>query len=616
MAVEAELKQVKQIQKTAEHSAYQQRQHNAQQAEHSIYQHNHHGVQQFEPQLPQTGYHNPVYVQPSYAMPAAKQSTDSMESVLVKFVLPIVFIIVLLIGVLMLFVAGVAYGLITEPVRCLLGVLLAICMYVIGMLQHSYKRPIWGKALLGGAHGVFIITVSIAHLAYELIGVPIASLLYVIAFALIMISALRWKSQLLVAIAIISGYLCMLLIDVTSVHATLFMIIQLVFSISMLLLSMKLNYRYAYCFAYFLLHLSLLITYGVHEYASQKYLLAALIAQHLVVFIQFVKQKIIHAEHTVVQFIGSIVIISWAAHLYNNPGGTSWTYSAATLILAIMYACALLFFERALAIHSVEAGENEANEYEAIEHKTNEHKAIEQKSSGSVSLNKWLHSLTLRTEFSTIITAIALLCFFTELLGTSFLGLILLIIGISLLLFGVRDEYQIMRWTGVIVAAIGIFSIMLDWPSKFISYEMLSWIVMLASIPIVYRECRLTFENDQLRFTILPIILWTEAALLFIFFTIIGILTGEMISLDAQSYMVTAAWLMYAIGAIMIGSIKKIRQARLTGIILLLVIVVKLIFVDMTFLSILTKSIMFTVLGLIGIIISFILYNRTDENKR
>src|SRR5690606_12307385 len=145
----------------------------------------------------------------------------------------------------------------SEPIRCLLGVVLAAGMYVIGMLQHSYKRPIWGKALLGGAHGIFIITVSVAHLSYELIGVAVASLLYLLSFGLIVLSALRWRSHLLVTIAIISGYLCMFLIDITSVQALLFIIIQLIFSVSMLLLSMKLRYRYAYGFAYMLLHLSL-----------------------------------------------------------------------------------------------------------------------------------------------------------------------------------------------------------------------------------------------------------------------------------------------------------------------------------------------------------------------
>lgn len=519
---------------------------------------------------------------PNFAVPPKQDS--NMESILVKYVLPIVFVIVLLIGILMLFIAGIAYGLITEPVRCLLGVLLAAVMYIVGIAQQRFKRPIWGKSLLGGAHGVFIITISIAHLSYELIGVVFAAVLYGIAFGLITFSAIRWRSQLLVTIAVISGYLCMFLIDFANVHAIPFIVIQLVFSISMMLLSTKLSFRIAYCFAYMLLHVSLLITYGVHEYFSYKFLLAALIIQHLVVFISFMRRKLIGTEHTVVQIIGILAIISWAAYLYNTPGGISWVYAAVTLLIAFSYAIALLFFERM--------------------------------SSQDIEDPQLLASINIRTQISTMITAIALLCFFTELIGASFLGLILLLIGTGLILYGLRDEHLILRWFGTCMAIVGATTIVFNVPDKLLSYEVLSWIIMLISIPILYRECKITFTDSKAQPNLLATILWIEAALIFIFMTIIANLMGDNInSASARPYLVSGSWLIYAIAAIIIGSARKLKKARLTGIILLLAIVIKVIFIDITFLNILSKSIMFTILGGVGIVVSFFLYNRTDDKK-
>lgn len=515
-----------------------------------------------------------------------KASGRSMENILVRYVLPIVFIIILLIGILMLFIAGVAFGLITEPVRCILGLLLATAMYVTGMLQHQRsKRPILGKALLGGAHGVLIITISIAHLSYELFGVVIAAAFYVLSSALIIYSAIRWRSQLLVCIAIFSAYLCVYLIDIQNVHAIPYLLVQLVISISMMLLSSALKYRYAHGIAYFLLHFSLIITSNVHSEASNGFLIAALLAQHLVVFIQYMKRKQLHAESHVMQAVGVLAIISWTAHIY---GGKSTIFLIVSIIIAAAYAVAILFFER-----------GEANE---------EH---EQRS-----------PFKLRIEISTLLAAFALICFFINLLGTPYTNLILYGTGVTLVLYGLRDNLNLLRWFGAAALGIGTVSIMFEPLDAILSYEMLCWIVVLASFPVIYRECKQTLQSEEAHNPAnvkvwLSTILWIEAALAFWFITIFGNLVGELIGTsDSRPYFVSFAWLLYAIIAIAYGATRSAAQARLTGIILLLVIAFKVVFIDITFLNILIKSILFTVLGGVGILVSYLLYNKTDDQNK
>lgn len=520
--------------------------------------------------------------------PSKQASGRSVENILVRYVLPIVFIIVLLIGVLMLFIAGVAFGLITEPVRCLLGLLLATAMYVTGMLQHQRsKRPILGKALLGGAHGVLIITISIAHLSYELFGVAVAVAFYVLSCALIIFSAIRWRSQLLVCIAIISAYLCMYLIDIQNIHIIPYLLVQLVISVSMMLLSSKLNYRYAHGIAYFLLHFSLIITSNIHMQAANGYLIAALLIQHLVVFIQYMRKKQLHVESHIMQAVGVLATIGWTAYIYN---GKSAVFLTVSLLIATAYAIAILFFERETS--------NDSNEEQAQ-----------------------LASFKLRIEISALMAAFALLCFFANLLGAHYVNLIIYVTGCSLVLYGLRDAHNLLRWLGAVLLAIGTVGIMFDPLRALFSYEMLCWIVLLASFPVIYRECKqaLQYENQHNTSSVatrLSTILWIEAALAFWFITIFGNLIGELIgTADSEPYFVSFAWLLYAVAAIIYGTVRNTAKARLTGIILLLVIASKVVFIDITFLNILIKSILFTVLGGVGILVSYLLYNKTDQQK-
>ena len=512
-----------------------------------------------------------------------KSSDRNVENILVRYVLPIVFIIILLIGILMLFIAGIAFGLITEPVRCVLGLLLATAMYVTGMLQYRRsKRPILGKALLGGAHGVLIITISVAHLSYELFGVFVAAAFYVLSCALIIFSAIRWRSQLLVCIAIVSAYLCMYLIDIQSVHAIPYLLVQLIISVSMMLLSSKLNYRYANGIAYFLLHFSLIITSNVHMKAASGYLIAALLIQHLVVFIQYMKRKQLHVESHVMQAVGVLAIIGWTAYIYD---GKSTVFLIVSLLVAAAYAVAILYFERGM-------------------------------------LNEEQHSLfKLRIEISALMAAFALVCFFVNLLGSHYFNLIVYVIGVSLVLYGLRDLHNLLRWFGAALLGIGTVGIMFDPLRALFSYEMLCWIVLLASFPVIYRECKHSFQSEgqanSSSVTVwLSTILWLEAALAFWFITIFGNLIGGLVGTpDSKPYFVSFAWLLYAIIAIAYGTVRNVSKARLTGIILLLAIAFKVVFIDITFLNILIKSILFTVLGGVGILVSYLLYNKTDEQK-
>ena len=83
---------------------------------------------------------------------------------------------------------------------------------------------------------------------------------------------------------------------------------------------------------------------------------------------------------------------------------------------------------------------------------------------------------------------------------------------------------------------------------------------------------------------------------------------------------VSFAWAIDAFGTIVIGSKIDYKFVRMTGLGLLFLTLAKLVFVDLTYLSILIRALLFIVLGLLGMIISRIYYkgqtNGKAENKQ
>ncbi|MEI0737776.1 hypothetical protein VQ056_15745 [Paenibacillus sp. JTLBN-2024] len=83
-------------------------------------------------------------------VPREPKPPKDWEHLIARVWLPRVFIVVLLLGVLWGFTAVVKAGYLTEPVRCLLGVVAAAVMYWLGERQLRSKREALGQVLLGG----------------------------------------------------------------------------------------------------------------------------------------------------------------------------------------------------------------------------------------------------------------------------------------------------------------------------------------------------------------------------------------------------------------------------------------------------------------------------------
>lgn len=150
-------------------------------------------------------------VQAPYTPPVPKPPKD-WEHLIARVWLPRVFIVVLILGIVWGFIAVVKAGYLSEPIRCILGVLVAAILYWLGEREVSKERPALGKVLLGGSIAILILSIVASYLLYDLLPFIFAFLLYIGALVFGVYIALSQRSQSIVGITLIAGYLAPVLI--------------------------------------------------------------------------------------------------------------------------------------------------------------------------------------------------------------------------------------------------------------------------------------------------------------------------------------------------------------------------------------------------------------------
>lgn len=76
---------------------------------------------------------------------------------------------------------------------------------------------------------------------------------------------------------------------------------------------------------------------------------------------------------------------------------------------------------------------------------------------------------------------------------------------------------------------------------------------------------------------------------------------------------VSIAWAIYGLIGIVLGSIKDHKPFRIFGLGLLFITLAKLVFIDLAYISILIRAILFIILGIIGIAGSRIFYKKQSK---
>ncbi|GIO66322.1 DUF2339 domain-containing protein [Paenibacillus cookii] len=498
-------------------------------------------------------------------VPREPKPPKDWEHLIARVWLPRVFIVVLLLGVLWGFTAVVKAGYLTEPVRCLLGVVAAAVMYWLGERQLRSKREALGQVLLGGSIGILILSVFAAHQLYDLIPSGIAFALYVISIALCVFTALRRRSQTLIIIATVAGYLVPFLVHSAEPNAWVLAGYETAFSLAMIAVALKFDFRAAYFVAAGVLHLPLLIAYAAGDFDESRHVfIGAVFIQHAALlayaFFGPGRRKL---DETLSLFPGFGVMALWMYALYPLWEGSVHWRPLMLLVWALVY-----------------------------------------------TLAAW--GKYMKEQRSPVFVSIATVAWFLwafDISNQHYAPASAIVIGTAGIVLGMVLKSYMQQITAAIVLLYGAAGTLFLAIHRIFSAETLSWLVLLASLAVLSYALR-RMPQRMLSNRWPDILMWIDAGLAIIFITeATNVLTGGLTK-DLRHLVLSAVWAVYAIAVIVCGVMLQRRMVRLAGIGLLFLTLVKVIVADLPDVSVAVRAILFIGLGAIGIIVSRLMYKR------
>ncbi|MCX7572226.1 DUF2339 domain-containing protein [Tumebacillus sp. DT12] len=483
--------------------------------------------------------------------------------------LPRVFLLVLLLGVLWGFKAAVESGILTEPVRCLIGVLTTAAFVWLGERQVRHDRHALGQVLLGGAVAVAILTTFAAHMWYGLIGSAEAFALHLGILSGGVYLSLRHRSQALAVLTLIGGCMVPFLIKSDEPNTLFFMGYQTALTTVFLLIALRKGHHILFVTAQVLFHLAVGI-FAIMVQEESAYVVYGVFLQHLLQIALLLLTREGNTVRLLSIFSSAMLVLFWMTALIEDDGGALYDRFLLALVAVHALLAAVSWKQRLLSSVFLSAG--------------------------SVALAVWLF----RTLDSDVLP-------FTMLLE-----------GAVLIWLSLRVRVGLTSLVGSAVYVLGLMLTVSEPIREFASAQTLQWGVMLASmialVFLIQRENEQAAAADDDEFNVpsggltLLAILW--AALLLVFLTQVAMVLAEPLSSSVEHMVVSFVWALYAIAAIVFGTVRQSRLARIVGVVLLFITLFKLVLFDLPIVSVAVRAILFIVVGGIGVAVSRLFYGQ------
>lgn len=487
-----------------------------------------------------------------------KTEPRDWEKILLQTWLPRIFIFVFIVGVVWGFKAASDYGWLNDWVKISLGYLTSAALLFIGYKQMNHKREVLGQVLLGGGISVLILATFAMHSLYGMIGPISAFILQVIWIIVGVWLTTRFSSQALAIISVVGGFLVPFLIESSNPSIYIFVGYETVLFLVFLFLAIRLRFLYLYVVSYLLLNGALLFYYAFSPEVEGSYLLpTAIIIQHAVLLYFFLTTE--HFTKVQAGTVFSSVFITY-----------TWVYGIFQDLSITLY---LLFGIGTYAVLS-------------FLWKQQKHKVDQ------LAINGLLF----------------MFFFFFHFFSDEYLGTLLLLQGIGAFYAAFKYNSLASKVLSVFIFLIGTMMVLVDPIMEPLSFETVQWLILLVTfvlgILVVWQ-----FNQDVRTRTL------TIGGLLFTFFSLVFVtqLTMAMTSdlaYENQTLWLSFAWMTQAVVFIGLGIWKRFNLAKYIGVGLLVLTLVKLILLDLPFISIQFKAILFIALGLIGLIASRVFYKK------
>lgn len=492
----------------------------------------------------------------------SKKSEPIQWDVLIfQKLLPRVFIFILVLGVLWGLKAAYDFGIITIHIILALGILLAVAMAILGSIQIKKDRRILGQVLIGGSIPVFMLTIFSMHQLYDMIGPSLAFILNVVAIIVGIMFTYQFRSQSIGIITSVAGVLVPYLIESTEPNFYLFVSYEAILYLLFLSLSLYLTFKGLYIVSTLFLHVAILALY-IFSYVPPQYELLTvfpIIMQQIALFGGLVLTKVSLRTQSYTVLTSLILTALWVNSILDTIEATA-IYIGLSMIHLLGYylfrndnsRASILIVNASLAFLFIFLVNELEIAYEVLL---------------VVTIIYLYYAQKFKTQLHYILAAIQYFIAFS--------------------LFG---SYYIAEW---------------------LSFEMLHKITfLLATIVIIYLLVK-AVTTDKIKKQLLVIGLPYFALLLLFFASDLTYLIIDGNHLDDSGPLILSSfWVFIAIGYMIFSRFTGISVGKFVGVAVLFLTVAKVILIDISFMSMVFRAILFIGLGIIGLIISRVYYKR------
>ncbi len=546
-----------------------------------------------------------------------KKASVDWEHLIGRVWLPRIFIFVLLMGLIWGFKVAVDYGVLTEPVRVALGFGVAIGLYFLGERQLKQARQSLGKSLLTGAIGILILTTFAMNVLYSMVPTMIAFSLNIIWVVLGLFLAHRHRSQVMAILMAFIGYLIPFLVA-GSGNIFVAVLYEFIFYAVLVYYSINREFKRLFYIASILLHLVylvfLMLTFMYDQYVLKGMALGAIV-QHAIIFYSVYRSKFNKLFPIPLLFTSFIVTTFWVklGTLQDDH-----LYVLYLFVVSLGYAFVVKkkkdqkdFISVALSIATFGAFLLLLQIF---------------KDDGNALLASFLiegvFALYLGFRFKAVFqqviggfvyfigTVMILFTFIEELISVETLMWLLFILTLYGLIYLAKTFYKENQSVQIIMTFAAIyghilFYIQLPTYEALLSLECFAAFVIILSLGGVYVWTKEGYKGIK---AVYLIIIGINVLIQLAFITDLVRLLSAHLSDNITMMLISFSWALYATISVIVGVVYNKKEIRLFGIALLILTLFKLILVDLQYVTIVVRAILFIGLGVIGIVLSRLLY--------
>ncbi len=482
--------------------------------------------------------------------------------------LPRIFIFVLLVGLIWGFKAAVDYGVLTPPMRIVIGYIFGGLLYGLGERQVKQKRRILGIVLISGAVTTMMITTFAMQMLYHMMPALPAMGLNLIWIIGGFFLAIRHKTETLGILVGIGGYLIPFLVH--SAHPSIygFAIFEFVLFMGYVLIAIQQNYRVLFHVSNYLLSLtylaSLFLSGGWNVHSSK--ILASFILGQFVLMTALYFYKTLFKNQYIAMYTLSALSSAWLAATFQKP-----------IVLSVLAIGIVIYLIGFLQNYRTKEGLKEKHQV----------------------------TLTIASYFLAI--------WFVRLFehNESALYLSVLIEGVALTLLALNLKSRLHEILGVILVSASTLGILTEHYTDFWSFKIFVLFVFTVSYGVLYT----LFKKEGTREKVLISGVAFVSALI-IFLSISTQTITDSMSFEVQNVTLSCVWGVFAFLSAVYGQVVDNRKMRIFGMVAIFGVLIKIVLNDIADLSTTVRAALFIALGIVGMIMSRIYYIRNSDKKK